>query len=352
MRKHFCAAPWSGLSLAPRGTGTVCCINLEHETIQSFNEVENNPKFIEIRQAVINDEQHPSCRQCWDREASGDLNSRRSIYQYNDFFHDLTNLNAFQLEHLDLRWSNTCNLNCVYCSPDYSSRWVDLRNGTQKFRIFPTVSDSDLVNLKVLQLAGGEPFLIKENYELLERLLRINPSIKIEVTTNLTSIQNNKIYELLKNFDNVTFIISFESIEERFEYIRNGAKWSTFQINFDQLIIDFTDIQVNMVYFPLSAFGISKAIDQALEYTSPDNIFIVSQIGGHGFDNISQGALQSINDRNIEYSKQLPEALSKRFLDQIQLATTKRTTTHLPLYEEFDQLTNQNHRLIFPELYE
>ena len=165
-------------------------------------------------------------------------------------------------------------------------------------------------------------------------------------------IQNNKIYDLLKNFDNVTFVISFESIEERFEYIRNGAKWSTFCNNFDQLNMDFTDIQVNMVYFPLSAFGISKAIDQALEYTSPDNIFIVSQIGGHGFDNVSQSALQSINDRNIEYSKQLPDILKHRLLDQIQLAQTTQEKTYLPLYEEFDQLTNQNHRLIFPELYE
>ena len=122
MRKNFCAAPWSGLSLDPGGDGKVCCINLARTPIKNFNEVKSNPVFIDIRTAVINDEQHPSCKSCWDREANGDVNSRRSMYQYDDFFHDLNSPNSFQLEHLDLRWSNTCNLNCVYCSPTYSNR--------------------------------------------------------------------------------------------------------------------------------------------------------------------------------------------------------------------------------------
>jgi molybdenum cofactor biosynthesis enzyme MoaA len=240
----------------------------------------------------------------------------------------------------------------VYCSPYYSSKWADLKGVNQKFRVFPTVTDSDLANLKFLQLAGGEPFLIKENFDLLDRLLKINPEIKIEVTTNLTSIQNNKIYQLLKNFSNVTFVVSFESTKKNFEYIRNGANWLEFRANLDQLAMDFVDIQINMVYFPLSSIDISNAITVALEYTPPDNIFIVSQIGGHGFDFVGQYALQSINQQNIDYSKQLPKVLEQRLLDQIQLATTQQSTTYLPLYEEFDRLTNQNHRLIFPELYE
>lgn len=351
MRKHFCAAPWAGLSLDPDGNSKVCCINSAKASIDKFKDVNDNPVFIDIRKSVIDDQPHPSCQSCWDREASGDSNSRRSTYQYDDFFHDIDRAESFQLEHLDLRWSNTCNLNCVYCGPGLSSKWADLRGLTQKFRIFPTVSDADLINLKFLQLAGGEPFLIKENFDLLDRLLKIKPSIKIEVTTNLTSIRNNKIYQLLKNFDHVTFVISFESVGRQFEYIRNGAIWTEFRSNLKQLSKDFSDIQTNMVYFPLSAGGISEAIDVALEHTLSDNIFIVSQSGGHGFDCVGQTVLQSINHKNIEYSQQLPLLLQKRLLYQIQLAETQQQTTHLPLYEEFDQLTNQTHRVIFPELY-
>jgi hypothetical protein len=352
MRKNFCAAPWAGLSLDPDGFGKICCINLTRVPIKTFDDIKHNSAFIDIRTAVINDEQHPGCQQCWTREASGDLDSRRSIYQYNDFFHDLNSPDTFQLEHLDLRWSNTCNLNCVYCSPTYSSRWAELSGLTQKFRVSPIVTDSSLTNLKFLQLAGGEPLLIKENYELLERLLRINPDIKIEVTTNLTSIRNNKIYQLLKNFNNVTFVVSFESTGSKFEYIRNGANWAEFRSNLGQLITDFLNIQINMVYFPLSSVGISNAIDVALEHTTPDNVFIVSQFGGHGFDFVGQHVLQLINQKNIDYSNKLPDIIKRRLLDQIKISTTQRPTTYLPLYQKFDQLTNQNHRLIFPELYE
>ena len=351
-RKNFCAAPWAGLSLNPNGEAGVCCISLDQIPITDFKEIKSNPVFMNIRTAFTNDEQHPNCRQCWDREAAGDLHSRRSTYQYGDYFHDLDNPESFQLEHLDLRWSNTCNLNCVYCGPHFSSRWADLKGLTQKFRVFPTVSDSDLANLKFLQLAGGEPLLIKENYDLLERLLKINPEIKVEVTTNLTSTGNNKIYQILKNFSDVTFIVSFESTGKKFEYIRNGAQWVEFRSNLQQLTMDFLDIQINMVYFPLSATDIENAITVALDHTTPDNVFIVSQFGGHGFDCVSKNVLQSINQKNINFSKQLPKILEQRLSTQVQLATTQQETTRLPKYEEFDLLTNQNHRLIFPELYE
>ena len=352
MRENFCAAPWSGLSLDPDGQGKVCCINLARTPITDFSQVKTSPVFTDIRAAVIEDLQHPSCKQCWDREASGDLDSRRSTYQYADFFHDLESTASFQLEHLDLRWSNTCNLNCVYCSPTYSSRWADLQGITQKFRIFPTVTDSDLSNLKILQLAGGEPLLIKENLDLLERLLKINPAINIEITTNLTSIHNNKIYQILKCFNSVTWVVSFESIGQKFEYIRNGANWLKFQANLSQLAVDFLNIHVNMVYFPLSAYSIIDAINVALNHVLPENVFIVSQFGGHGFDSVGQHALQLINQTNIQRSSQLPEILKQRLSNQIQLSNTQRSTTYLPQYEEFDQLTNQNHRLIFSELYE
>lgn len=351
-RKNFCAAPWSSLSLDPDGQAKVCCIAQDRVALKEFDQVKTNPKFIEIRQAFIDDQQHPGCSGCWERESSGDLNSRRSIYQYNDFYHALDSSTNFQLEYLDLRWSNTCNLNCVYCSPVFSSKWAELQGQKQRYRVFPTVTDDDLKSLKVLQLAGGEPLLIKENLDILERLFKLNPEVNIEVITNLTTIHNNRIYNVLKQFDNVTWVVSFESTGQRFEYIRNGANWREFYSNLSTLAMDFLNIQVNMVYFPLSSFGIVNALDVALEFTSPENIFLVSQFGGHGFDMLSQSALQYINQHNIDQMKHLPLVSQKRLKNQIELAVTQRTNTELPLYNKFDQLTNQNHQLIFTELYQ
>lgn len=352
-RKNFCAAPWSGLSLDPDGQAKLCCISQDRVPLQEFDQAKSLSKFVEIRKSVIDDQQHTNCSVCWQRE-SVDTNweSRRSIYQFNDFYHNLDSAKDFQLEHLDLRWSNTCNLNCVYCSPIFSSRWAELQGKKQSFRILPSVTDSDLVNLKILQMAGGEPLLIKENLDVLERLQKINPNVNIEVTTNLTMINNNRIYDSLKQFDNVNWVVSFESTGQQFEYIRNGAKWNEFYNNLNKLAMDFINIQVNMVYFPLSSLRITNAIQVALEFAEPCHVFLVGQTGGHGFDKLSQSALQYIKQHNLDQLTQLPDILQTRLQDQIISAITQQTETLLPLYDKFDRLTNQNHRLIFSELYE
>lgn len=351
MRKNFCAAPWSSLSLDPDGLAKTCCIAQDRVDLQEFDQASSNSKFIEIRQAFIDDQQHTNCNGCWERERSGDLDSRRSIYQYDDFYHDLDSVTNFQLEYLDLRWSNTCNLNCVYCGPTFSSKWAELQGQKQRYRVFPTVTDANLKSLKVLQLAGGEPLLIKENLEILERLLKLNPEVKIEVITNLTMI-GNQIYKALKQFDHVTWVVSFESTGQRFEYIRNGAKWHEFYNNLNTLSMDFLDIHANMIYFPLSGFDIVNAMNTALEFTSPENVFLVSQFGGHGFDMLSHNALQYIKQHNLDQLNTLPKVLQKRLQDQMTLAVTTRNQTQLPLYNKFDQLTNQHHQSIFTELYQ
>ena len=351
MRKNFCAAPWAGLSIDPDGQAKICCISKDRVSLTEFDQVASDSKFIEIRKSFIDNQQHTNCVECWQREQSeSQWESRRSTYQY-DYFHNLKDPTQFQLEHLDLRWSNTCNLNCVYCGPTFSSRWAELIGQKQKFRVFPVVTDEDLSKLKILQMAGGEPMLIKENLDLLTRLLKLNTEVHIEITTNLTQI-NNPIYNQLKNFQNVTFVVSFESINQRFEYIRNGAVWSKFLKNLQTLSQDFLHIQFNMVYFPLSSLDIVDAAKIALDHTMPENIFVVSQSGGHGFDMLSQNAVQYIKQKNLQQTESLPNLLKQRFVDQIKLINTNKEQTFLPQYDQFDRLTNQNHKQIFTELYQ
>jgi hypothetical protein len=349
-RKNFCAAPWAGLSLDPDGSAKICCISQNRDTIDNISDIITNKKFIEIRNAVIKDEQHLNCQGCWEQEKnSSKWISRRSIYQYADFYNDLSDPNTFQLEHLDVRWSNTCNLNCVYCGPTFSSKWSKLLNYKQSYRIFPVFTSDNLANIRTLQLAGGEPLLIKENYDLLKQ---IPVDANIEITTNLTNIQNNKIYEILKTFKNVKFVISFESTHNKFEYIRNGANWNQFINNLKIVTTDFKNVDVNMVYFSLSSISISDAIDIALQFVPDNNIFIVSQNGGHGFDMLSQKALAYTKEKNIAYAELLSDTLKNRLLSQVLAGSTSRTKTMLPDYDKFDKLVNQNHRLIFKELYD
>ena len=352
--KNFCSAPWSSISIDPNGQAKICCISKNHTDFKNFNQILTDNIFVDVRNSVINNQQHDNCTVCWKRESnssSDEFDSMRSIFQH-DFFYDLTNSNTAKLEYLDLRWSNTCNLNCVYCGPGYSSKWASMLNLKKTFRIMPELTDQHVATLKTVLLAGGEPFLIKENFQLLEKCLQINPDVKIEITTNLTQIHHSEMYQLLKKFNNVRFIVSFESIEERFEYIRNGACWKEFLNNLNLLYADFKNIQFNMVYFPLSAGGISDAISLALNYTSSKNIFIVSQNDGELFDKLGIESVQYLKDKNTKFADTLDVILRNRLLDQVNLMNTTSAVTYLEKYCQFDQLTNQNHKELFKELYQ
>jgi MoaA/NifB/PqqE/SkfB family radical SAM enzyme len=77
--------------------------------------------------------------------------------------------------------------------------------------------------LKNLALLGGEPLLQKENEQLLDV---IDKDIHINVITNLSvPLENNKIVKKLLEKNNVVWDISFETINEKFEYVRHGGSW-------------------------------------------------------------------------------------------------------------------------------
>ena len=317
---------------------------------------QSSPEFDNIRAQVIKDLPQENCVQCWQQETlvTGEgWNSRRSMYQPADFFHDLADPQAHRLEHLDLRWSNTCNLTCVYCSPTYSSKWNDLLGGRKSHRILNRLSDAKISQLKFVQLAGGEPMLIKENMSFLERLLTLNPDVDIEVTSNLTQSISNPVFDLLTRFSRVTMIASFESTGSQFEYIRRGAKWDQFASNLEICADRVHVLQANMVFFPLSATSIAAAIDFALNYMPEENIFIREQIGGQGFDGLSTKAVQYIKDDLVFRSQNLKGTIRKQLQDlSAVIKDSNRDHTWLPQYEEFDRLTGSDHRTVFPELYQ
>ena len=77
--------------------------------------------------------------------------------------------------------------------------------------------------LKNLALLGGEPLLQKENEQLLDV---IDKNVHINVITNLSvPLENNKIVKKLLEKNNVVWDISFETINEKFEYVRHGGSW-------------------------------------------------------------------------------------------------------------------------------
>ena len=74
------------------------------------------------------------------------------------------------------------------------------------------------------------PENFSKNKEFLERLLKENPNVNLRINTNLSTTATG-VFELCCKFKNVHWTVSFESIEQEYEYIRYHGKWSNFLKN-------------------------------------------------------------------------------------------------------------------------
>jgi hypothetical protein len=173
-----------------------------------------------------------------------------------------------------LRWNNLCNLGCVYCGPISSSVWEERKKIPIKI---PKVKDyqdnlhdwvlDHVDEIQELQLMGGEPMLMKQNYSLLKTLPL---DARIIIVTNL-SYEFDKLPclpDLLKRpKENILWNISFENTGKQFEYVRSGANWALFKKNLKLLTKLWPHtVNISFVYNILCAFDMLKTVQQISYY--------------------------------------------------------------------------------------
>jgi MoaA/NifB/PqqE/SkfB family radical SAM enzyme len=110
-------------------------------------------------------------------------------------------------------------------------------------------------------LGGGEPLLQKGLAEFLDYM--DHDKISVMVTTNLSiDITNNPIYQKLKNWKRVDWMISFDNAnKDKFEYVRHGASWEMFTQNIKQLKADNQRVQAHPAYSIYCALDIMEYYD-------------------------------------------------------------------------------------------
>ena len=116
---NMCYHPWVGLDISAQGDFRPCC-KYNGTFGLSLKEYENNPSLQKLQQDFLNGERPSGCQRCWSDEDSG-LPSKRTIdnvYFFNDQVPDMKSYKV-----LSLPFGNTCNLTCITCNPESSSRW-------------------------------------------------------------------------------------------------------------------------------------------------------------------------------------------------------------------------------------
>jgi MoaA/NifB/PqqE/SkfB family radical SAM enzyme len=239
----FCAAPWRGLHINPRGDVKTCCAgdpnmlgNLNSGTIA---EILHSPVMQDIRSSIQRGEPHAYCYNCVQAERYG----RSERDWHNNLNPEFDPATAGLTEHhpvlVDIRWNTTCNLSCNYCAEACSSKWAALKHmsvasGARPY--YESVCDylaQHQEHIREVALVGGEPLLLPEN----ERLLDVIPEdcIVTLITNGSVELDNNRIFQKLAQRKKVGWSISFDNTKERFEYVRHGARWDMLLRNLDRI---------------------------------------------------------------------------------------------------------------------
>lgn len=363
MDKPFCSLPWDGIHIDQQLNVFFCCLMANSDTAlgnlknQSMEEILNSSTARKMRKEFLDGVIPSQCqRGCGTKTGTivNDLNTTELEHIFSNQVLDPTPIHS-----ADIRSSNLCTLDCVYCSADWSST-IAKREGLHSLipsaenqRVYQSyIANLDLKHARRLFLAGGEPLLMKEYIELLNQVLQYNPECQIHVNTGL-SVINTPVFALLKQLKNVTWIVSVDNTSpDKFAYIRHGNTWDNFLRNLNIIQgIDSHNIVAHMVYFALSYKNFDKSIidlrDIGIKHLLIDPVF---------HDALD---LRNLPNALDEAARNLKHCLAMQLIDQktyhrlsSSIAQPFSNSDQLHKYlADLDIKYNMDSKKIFPEVY-
>lgn len=319
------------IETTPLGEFRPCC--LSEESIPNFNIMQGNTlndafnsEYMEnLRQEFIEGKQPLTCAKCWALESAGGTSKRMISNQ--KFGVDTTKK---QLKFLDLKLGNICNLKCRICGAWSSSKWaqeeIELGNHTarkwlnqgqwprKQHNLWNEIVEL-LPHVEYFEFTGGEPFLIKEHFDILQKSVELGTSKKqqIHYNTNGTTFPEYAVKDIWPNFQKVEIAFSIDDIGERFEYQRYPAGWQQVNENiskFNNLKKDHPNIktQVCCTINIQNIYNLEK---------------ITVWIDSQNFDYVFYNYLHEAKEWNVQY---LP--LEYKELIQTKLLSSKITSRY------------------------
>jgi organic radical activating enzyme len=266
------------------GVGRDSSGNIVNILTHDFSQALNTDKHIAVRSLDLQDESawHSMCSCCEHKELATNSNrdpdagfvSRRfyldakvqtDLNESNFKEYSSNGLVSHLPSSLDLRFGNLCNQACVQCGPFYSNKWyADWEVYGKPTGWGPSVTvlsenefgkivkenevrwwESDiwwnkfeqlLPNLTHIYLTGGEPMVVSEHERLLDTIIDAGYAdcIFLEYDSNCTAIKSN-LFDKWAKFKSVHIRASMDAIQDQYELIRYGGKWSTFTNNIKKI---------------------------------------------------------------------------------------------------------------------
>ena len=312
-----CYAKWKQVSLHLTTGMTNSCY---HPPLHSIDAalLQDNPSALhntaykkEQRKIMLRNQRPTECQYCWTMEDLGQLSDRhyRSGEPWAEI--DLNSLTGDEdviPSYVEVNFSNVCNLACSYCSPQFSSTWMEdaERHGafatsrphndpaffTGQRRPIPVREHNPYVDafwrwwpqlyprLRHFRMTGGEPILDKNTYRVFDYILASpHPELHLDVTSNF-SVPGDifmRYLDYVKRLctTNIEHFMQYVSLDtgdwEQAQYIRRGLHPTQLMVNVNTYLQDVPErnsLTFIVTLNNLSVVGLDQLLDYILELRS------------------------------------------------------------------------------------
>lgn len=316
----FCLAKWTQVTMHLHNGMTHSCHHPSPHKVP-LEEIKRNPTALhntnykkEKRREMLNGGKPEECNYCWNVEKSSNSFSDRVFKSSESWsqphLEEIKGLDwraNYNPKYVEVSFSNTCNFKCSYCSPMFSSKWMEEieKNGpyptSTNFNDLTWVKQTNQLpykhsddnpyvksfwewwpslyhDLHTFRITGGEPLLSKDTWKILDFIETTetpNEKLNISINTNL-GVPKNLIVRFVEQVKKIIgdgrvseFIIftSCESYGKQAEYIRNGLDYELFLENVEYILSELPKVTINVMatFNALSVFGYGELLDKIFE---------------------------------------------------------------------------------------
>jgi radical SAM protein with 4Fe4S-binding SPASM domain len=303
-KDKFCIVPWIHLNTEPNGRVKPCCAysneigDLKETTLE---DLWNSDHIKSIRKSFLENNIPNGCLTCTKKEASGSISARQAIT--GRFQHHVEKAKAnthpdgtyepFEMRYWDFRFSNICNFKCRMCGHGCSSTWWDdftPEEKKTKTKFFDSsyygtnlmqYVDRFIDDVEEIYFAGGEPLLMAEHYQILDKLIaKGRYDVFLRYNTNMSTIKY-KDYDLIniwKRFKKVMIFASIDGVDNNAEYSRSGTDWPKVEENLKRLATSGVDYVVAPTINIFNVFNFTTLMDRLIELNMSLRKIVVSHV--------------------------------------------------------------------------
>ena len=314
----LCLAKWKQVSLhLPTGLNNSCYHPPLHAIDAST--LKDNPGALhntehkkKQRVMMLNQEKPSECSYCWNMEAHNQLSDRhyRSGEPWAaDSYETISNSTGEEMDvvpsYVEVNFNHACNLKCSYCSPQFSSSWMqeidkfggyptrtihnDPSHFTGRNRPIPHSHDNPYVDafwewwptlypqLKHFRMTGGEPLMDRNTYRVFDYVLALpNPELHLDVTSNFSVEEAlfEKYLGYVKRLCNtqIEHFMQYVSLDsgnvKHAEYIRHGLNMNRLHEYVNRFLTDIpyrNSLTFIITMNNLSVLGIQRQLQWILD---------------------------------------------------------------------------------------